>query len=164
MRIWSLHPKYLDARGLVALWREGLLAQAVLSGATRGYVHHPQLARFRESASAVQTIAEYLRAVHDEAAGRGYRFDARKIRRPGGSDRLAVTCGQLDFEWRHLMRKLEERAPQLHARLHPVDRPDAHPLFVIVDGGIASWERSAERDRNHSVTHVDKKLFRNYNR
>jgi hypothetical protein len=30
-RIWSLHPKYLDARGLVALWREGLLAQAVLT-------------------------------------------------------------------------------------------------------------------------------------
>jgi len=25
MRLWTLHPKYLDARGLVALWREGLL-------------------------------------------------------------------------------------------------------------------------------------------
>ncbi|HEU5178767.1 MAG TPA: pyrimidine dimer DNA glycosylase/endonuclease V, partial [Burkholderiales bacterium] len=32
MRLWSLHPKYLDARGLVALWREALLAQAVLRG------------------------------------------------------------------------------------------------------------------------------------
>jgi carboxyl-terminal processing protease len=29
MRLWSLHPKYLDAQGLVALWREALLAKAV---------------------------------------------------------------------------------------------------------------------------------------
>jgi hypothetical protein len=36
MRLWTLHPKYLDARGLVALWREALLAQKVLRGATRG--------------------------------------------------------------------------------------------------------------------------------
>lgn len=44
MRLWSLHPQYLDAKGLVALWREGLLAQAVLAGQTRGYKRHPQLA------------------------------------------------------------------------------------------------------------------------
>lgn len=37
MRIWSLHPSYLDAKGLVALWRETLLAQKVLLGATVGY-------------------------------------------------------------------------------------------------------------------------------
>ena len=37
MRLWSLRPKYLDSQGLVALWREGLLAQAVLRGKTRGY-------------------------------------------------------------------------------------------------------------------------------
>jgi hypothetical protein len=30
MRIWSLHPKYLDSKGLVALWRESLLAKNVL--------------------------------------------------------------------------------------------------------------------------------------
>lgn len=32
MRLWSLHPSYLDAVGLVALWREGLLARKVLQG------------------------------------------------------------------------------------------------------------------------------------
>jgi len=47
MRLWSLHPAYLDARGLGALWREGLLAQAVLRGKTRGYRSHPQLERWR---------------------------------------------------------------------------------------------------------------------
>ncbi|MDI6747818.1 MAG: pyrimidine dimer DNA glycosylase/endonuclease V [Rhodocyclaceae bacterium] len=41
MRLWTLHPRYLDARGLVALWREARLAQAVLGGKTRGYTHTP---------------------------------------------------------------------------------------------------------------------------
>ena len=63
MRIWSLHPQYLDARGLVALWREALLAQSVLRGATRGYRQHPQLVRFRRRPSPTGAIAEYLRAV-----------------------------------------------------------------------------------------------------
>src|SRR5207344_713386 len=81
VRIWSLHPKYLDARGLVALWREGLLAQAVLKGETTGYVYHPQLLRFREQSFPVAFIAEYLRVVHGEAVNRGYCFAAEKISR-----------------------------------------------------------------------------------
>ena len=32
MRLWSLSPRYLDVKGLVAVWREGLLADAVLLG------------------------------------------------------------------------------------------------------------------------------------
>ena len=47
MRLWSLDPAHLDRQGLVACWREALLAQAVLAGRTRGYRHHPQLERFR---------------------------------------------------------------------------------------------------------------------
>jgi len=46
MRIWSLHPKYLDTKGLVALWRDALLARHVLQGKTTGYKNHPQLNRF----------------------------------------------------------------------------------------------------------------------
>jgi hypothetical protein len=34
MRLWSLHPKHLDRQGLLAVWREGLLAQEVLRGET----------------------------------------------------------------------------------------------------------------------------------
>ena len=48
MRLWSLHPSYLDSAGLVALWQEGLLARKVLSSQTKGYIHHPQLHRFRK--------------------------------------------------------------------------------------------------------------------
>src|SRR5262245_23293839 len=99
MRLWSLHPRYLDARGLVALWREALLAQAVLRGRTKGYVHHPQLERFRDRPSPAAAISQYLLAVLDEAERRGYRFDARKIGRARSSGRIPVTRGQLDREW-----------------------------------------------------------------
>ena len=37
MRLWSLHPRYFDSKGLTAAWREALLARAVLTGQTRGY-------------------------------------------------------------------------------------------------------------------------------
>lgn len=141
MRIWSLHPKYLDARGLVALWREGLLAQAVLRGTTTGYLHHPQLLRFRETASPLGSIATYLTVVHDEATRRGYRFAAAKIGRARASAQLTVTRGQLEFEWRHFMKKVEVRDPQWRARLAPLKFPSPHPMFRVVRGDVAPWER-----------------------
>jgi hypothetical protein len=143
MRLWSLHPKYLDARGLVALWREGLLAQAVLRGKTAGYVHHPQLARFRESPSPLCCIAEYLRAVHAEALARGYRFMAKKIGRSRASGRLSVPRGQLEFEWQHLMDKLSRRDPEWRARHQQIKQPQPHPLFRVIRGSIAWWEKGA---------------------
>ena len=79
MRLWTFHPRHLDAAGLVALWREGLLAQAVLLGRTRGYTRHPQLQRFRAAADPVACIAGYLRVVADEAKSRGYAFNAARI-------------------------------------------------------------------------------------
>ena len=142
MRLWSLHPGYLDARGLVALWREALLAQAVLAGETKGYRNHPQLERFRGGARPAAFIAEYLRAVRAESLERGYRFDKSKIGRLRTSTRLDVTSGQLEFEWRHLMKKLETRAPELHEKyLSEKSPPAPHPLFRVKPGEIADWER-----------------------
>lgn len=141
MRLWSLHPGYLDARGLVALWREALLAQAVLAGETKGYRRHPQLERFRADAISAALIAEYLRAVHSESLERGYRFDKDKIGRLRTSKRLDLTSGQLDFEWRHLMKKLESRAPELHEKYLAEESPLPHPLFRVTPGGVADWER-----------------------
>ncbi len=143
MRIWSLHPKYLDPRGLIALWREGLLAQSVLKGKTTGYIHHPQLLRFREQSSPVGFIAEYLRVVYKEAANRGYHFTAEKISRSRTRRRLTVTRGQLQFEWHHLMEKLATRDPKWKARLETVRTPEPHPLFRMTPGKVAHWEKSA---------------------
>ncbi len=141
MRLWSLHPRYLDAKGLVALWREALLAQAVLAGETKGYRNHPQLERFRGGARPAALIAEYLRAVHAESIERGYRFDKGKTGRSRTSKRLEVTSGQLDFEWRHLMKKLKTRAPELHEKYLLEASLEPHPLFRVIPGGVADWER-----------------------
>ena len=143
MRLWSLHPKYLDARGLVALWREALLAQAVLGGKTKGYRHHPQLLRFRAQASPMGAIGAYLRVVHEEAATRGYRFAAEKITRARAPGRPTVSRAQLQFEWRHLGQKLKIRDPQRLAQIDKVKSPRPHPLFRVVRGGVAQWERGA---------------------
>src|SRR6185295_4435682 len=129
MRLWSLHPKYLDARGLVALWREGLLAQKVLRGQTDGYRHHPQLTRFQAQSSTSGSIGNYLRAVHEESLVRGYQFDVRKIGRRGRARAIDVTRGQIQYEWHHLMTKLARRDPARRKALGLVRRPEAHPLF-----------------------------------
>ena len=137
MRLWSLHPEYLDPRGLVALWREALLAQAVLRGQTRGYTHHPQLARFRGSASPLGAIATYLCVVHAEAERRGYHFDVRRIASEGHVDCIEVTRGQLAYERKHLTAKLLNRSPSW---LTTIESAKPHPLFCIVPGTVAAWE------------------------
>lgn len=143
MRLWSLHPKHLDPKGLVALWREALLAQAVLRGATKGYRRHPQIERFRAQASPVGFIAQYLRAVHAESIERGYRFDGGRIAPDGAAGWIEVPRGQIEFEWEHLRRKLDARAPKWRDAETTAAPVLPHPLFRVVPGGIADWERTA---------------------
>lgn len=147
MRLWTLHPRYLDPAGLVALWREALLAKAVLRGRTTGYRRHPQLERFRAAGHPVAAINAYLRAIHVEALRRGYRFDARKLQGPHRSAPLVGSSGQVAFEWSHLLRKLERRAPEQYHSLRAITRPRAHPLFRIRRGPVADWEKGATHGR-----------------
>ena len=139
MRLWSLHPSLLDRMGLVALWREGLLAQKVLLGETKGYRHHPQLTRFRATRNPVAAISTYLWAVVDEANARGYQFDSSKIAAQRRRVSMTVTRGQLEFERDHLKKKLRKRDP---ARIHALKarQLQAHPMMRVVPGGIEHWE------------------------
>lgn len=141
MRLWSLHPQYLDPQGLVALWREALLAQAVLHGETRGYRRHPQLERFSGHATPQLAIASYLHAVRAEALARGYAFDPSRIRLAAAPVRLEVTTGQRDYEWQHLMNKLKARSPVLHEKWIDAQPPVLHPMFALRTGPVAPWER-----------------------
>lgn len=141
MRIWSLHPRQLDRAGLVACWRETLLAQAVLAGRTKGYQNHPQLVRFRADAEPLAAVGSYLSGVATEAAARGYNFDAGRILEPAAfSGRIPVTRGQLDYEWQHLGAKLQRRSPDDAVRWSETE-PVPHPLFFVVDGPVEHWER-----------------------
>ena len=109
MRIWSLHPKYLDTKGLVALWRETLLAKKVLENKTKGYKNHPQLGRFKNAKDPLDAINQYLAEVHKEARRRQYNFDREKINWDFKKSKLIVTKGQIEFEKNHLLNKLEKR-------------------------------------------------------
>src|SRR3954452_4986571 len=132
MRLWSVNPEYLDPVGLVALWREGLLAQKVLQGQTKGYKSHPQLARFRASPDPVLAIGCYLAEVVREASRRGYRFDGSKIAKSGIIPRMTVQSGQIEYEWEHLLSKLQVRAPHAYEMHKALANPRPHPMFCVV--------------------------------
>jgi len=140
MRIWSLHPKYLDAKGLIALWRESLLAKHVLEGKTKGYKNHPQLIRFKNSGNAVGCINQYLISVYENSLERGYNFNKNKVNPDFIPTKLTVTDKQIKFEMKHLLKKLEARDPERFHKLSPEIKIDANPLFRIIDGEIEEWE------------------------
>lgn len=141
MRLWSLHPQQLDRMALVAGWCEGLLAQKVLQGLTKGYQHHPQLERFRAADEPVRAVGAWLCGLADEADERGYRFDRSRVVEPGDlPGLLSVTDGQLAFEAEHLQRKVTQRSPEWLPR---VDGAHPHPLFRVVAGPVEPWERLA---------------------
>lgn len=141
MRLWTVHPRYLDRQGLVALWREALLARAVLRGRTRGYRRHPQLERFRAHPTPRSCINAHLAAVHAEATARGYRFDRGKLGPQRAVSPIVAATGQLTHEWQHLLRKLLRRSPALYARWTSLAAPECHPLFRLEPGPVATWER-----------------------
>ena len=153
MRLWTLHPRYLDAAGLVALWREALLARAVLRGRTRGYRSHPQLQRFYECRAPLSAINAYLAIVHAEAVVRGYGFDRSKLARVADRLQVGATRGQLMYEWDWLLHKLERRNPVLYERNCSIRAPDAHPLFKVVPGPVAAWERVPGRASTYNEHH-----------
>ncbi len=140
MRLWTVHPKYLDTKGLLAAWREGLLAQKVLQGATKGYRNHPQLARFKTSDDPRGAIAVYLRGLYDEAGRRGYKFGADKIAATNYCAAIPCTRGQLLYEWDHLKEKLRRRDAARHAEFENLVEPEPHSLFTIIEGEIEAWE------------------------
>ncbi len=141
MRLWTVHPRYLDSKGIVAAWREALLAQKVIAGGTKGYRHHPQLARFQAQPDPPAAIATFLAGLAEEAQSRGYHFDATKILPGRVTVKIPETNGQLLYEWEHLRAKLRVRAPELARKFQTVKQPESHPLFRIVPGEVRAWEK-----------------------
>lgn len=141
MRLWSLHPRYLDTKGLLALWREALLAQKVLSGHTIGYKNHSQLERFKKHPRPNEAIAVYLLSVWKESKRRGYHFDVNKIGVRGTKQKIQVTQGQLQYEFKWLCEKLKKRTPDQYRLIAAKKRVSPHPFFQAVKGPVEAWER-----------------------
>jgi hypothetical protein len=141
LRLWSLHPCYLDAKGLVACWREGLLARKVLKGETKGYKNHPQLERFKAQCDPVAVLDSYLLAIFEEATKRGFSFNREKIGPRFSESRMAVTEAHLNYELRHLKAKLKARDVNRYRRIAKIVLPLPHPIFEVRRGSIEPWER-----------------------
>lgn len=149
MRLWCIHPCYLDSKGLVACWREGLLARKVLRGETKGYKHHPQLERFRGQPDPAGMIDIYLLAIYREAKKRGFSFDRGKIEPGKSRRRIPVTDGQLEYEFSHLKEKLKKRDLDRCDVLAGVKVPRPHPIFRVTRGEMEPWEKPVRRPRRH---------------
>jgi hypothetical protein len=134
LRLWSIHPKYLDTKGLVACWRESLLAKKVIEGQTKGYKFHPQLKRFLAYRSPVQAIDQYLTILYNESLYRGFLFDKSKLGRHPETITIPLTSGQLLFEFEHLKSKLWQRDRKKYFVLKKIKFPECNPLFSIIDG------------------------------
>ena len=146
MRLWSLSPKYLDRQGLLAVWREGLLAKKVLEGRTEGYKNHPQLTRFKEQEKPADHISSYLHSVYEEAVCRGYKFNLEKAGRLKKNLKdIKVSSGQIEYEFAHLLKKLAKRDKGRYNDLKGLVKLIPHPSFKIRKGGIESWEKAAEK-------------------
>ena len=141
MRLWSIHPKYLDSKGLVALWREALLAKKVLEGKTKGYKNHPQLERFKESKKPVDCINQYLAIVYRESAERKYNFNKDKVDWNFKRTKLKVTSGQINYERIHLLNKLKTRDKVKYRMLIKEKTFQPHPIFKVVNGNTEKWEK-----------------------
>lgn len=140
MRIWSIHPRYLDAKGLVALWRETLLAKQVLSGKTKGYTRHPQLLRFKDCEKPLDAINLYLSHVYHEARNRGYNFNKDKVDWNFSDQKMTVTKGQIEYEKKHLLAKLKMRDIYRYKWFLDINDTVPHPLFEIINGNTETWE------------------------
>jgi len=142
VRLWSIHPKYLDFRGLVAVWREGLLAKKALEGKVKGYKNHPQLLRFKRYEKPIDLIDAYLFQIYLEAKRRGYSFDISKIREIEANGVVTVTYGQLKYEFFHLLKKVEGRDRKKFDELKGSDikKIEANPIFKVISGGVEDWE------------------------
>ena len=140
MRLWTMHPRFLDTKGLQAVWREGLLAQTVLQNQTAGDRNHPLLKRFRAAQDPVSAIGTYLQEIHREATRRGYQFSQDKIAQAGIDSQIPCTRGQLLYEWKHLLNKLRQRDADRYKEIEELREPQPHPLFHIIDGDIEDWE------------------------
>ena len=142
MRIWSLHPKYLDAKGLVALWREALLAKNVLEGKTIGYRNHPQLRRFKMAIEPLEAINYYLHHIWIDANTRSYKFDKTKFLQINNVEVIDVSTKQLYFERKHLLNKLKLRDVEKYNEISVINSFETHPLFKPILGEIESWEKT----------------------
>lgn len=144
MRIWSLHPKYLDKKELIDSWNDGLRTIGILTRNHQGSIFRPELSRFRSQSEPIIAVEKYLLSIANEAKRRGYMVDIRKL--PSipvvVSHKIPVSSGQIEYEWRQLMHVLAGRSPGFLRRIEYSPSHDINPIFYKRPGhDIETWEK-----------------------
>lgn len=151
-RLWSLHPGYLDQKGLGACWKEAKGAQTSLMNPDAGGQQHSALIRFRAHHDPVGAIGAYMRSLWVEAAlRRNYRYNYKLIAQPNPPSEvyetnfaMPVTKGQVQYEAEFLREKINKRdgLPRLYLPSpNTLEAIRLHPLFYMVEGDVEDWER-----------------------
>jgi hypothetical protein len=133
MLLWTLHPKYLDNKGLGALWFEGIIARNSLLGLSQGYQNHPQLDRFKIQPDPIAAIDTYLSPVYEEGISRGFQYNRALFSPTFQNVRMEVTLEQLKKEYAYLLQKLERRDIEKYKILKKIHTLEPHPMFDIID-------------------------------
>lgn len=140
MRLRSIHPKYLDTKWLLAVWREWLLAKHVLEWKTKWYKNHPQLIRFKIYENSIGWINNYLSHILLESKNRWYKFDWSKVKFNKDQRIINVTKWQIAFEFKHLLKKLKSRTPIKYKEIKDIKEIETHPTFKIIEWNIEKRE------------------------
>lgn len=143
MRLWSVRFDYLDNIGLIALWREALLAKSVLELKTKGYKNHPQLIRFKNFKYPLKAINTYLFYIFKESEIRNFNFDLAKIEYSAIdlSIKIPITQGQLNYELNLIKFKLKKRTPKYYEKIKDIRIAQPNDLFYATQGEIEIWEK-----------------------
>jgi hypothetical protein len=78
--------------------------------------------------------------VADEGDRRGYGFDRAKLVGNSFGGKIAVTAGQVEYEFAHLLAKLKKRDPALYRRWEKIEKIELHPMFEQIGGDVEEWE------------------------
>lgn len=104
------------------------------------YKNHPQLIRFKAVEKPLEAINQYLTEIWDEATRRGYNFDRNKIDFDFKKIKIEVTTGQMQYEFNHLLKKLEQRDPERFNQFENLKMIDCAEIFEVKEGEIEKWE------------------------
>jgi hypothetical protein len=143
MKLWSLHPSYLDIQGLHTVWQEGLLGMMIMENQDAGFQNDPQLIRFWLSGDPMGILGFYLSEIYNEAKNRGFNFDDYKLQKINNSLTISVNSGQIDYEALELMNILQKRDKEKFRELNQIFQQKSvktHPLFYIIEGPVEKWE------------------------
>ncbi len=123
-----------------------MLAQKILMGVKKGesarYLNHPQMERFKKHKNPLGALATYLFYVWKEDVWGAYGFDKDRIKGVLIEERMEVTSGQLEYEFKHLKKKLKIRDAEKYKELLTIKEIEANPFLVVKKGPVASWEKS----------------------